>query len=107
MSVLALKLLLFLLNVAGHIRTRRGPDVARGPDVVHHCCIRYIAVVGYSNNQSTIYRTCLSTVCFRTLESLFDVSLYTTCSKNYFCSSCFTIGLHQGCATLGTVIDTS
>src|SRR6218665_2631544 len=37
MSVLALKLLLFLLDVAGHIRTRRGPDVARGPDVVHHC----------------------------------------------------------------------
>src|SRR6218665_4134191 len=54
-------------------------------------CIRHIAVVGYSNIQQTIYRTCLSTVCFRTLESLFDVSLYTTCSENYFCSSCFTI----------------
>ena len=26
-----------MLDVAGHIRTRRGPGVARGPDVVHHC----------------------------------------------------------------------
>ena len=26
---------IFLLRVAGHMRTRRGPDVARGPDVVH------------------------------------------------------------------------
>jgi len=24
------------LDTAGHTRTRRGPDVARGPDVVHH-----------------------------------------------------------------------
>ena len=27
----------FLLDLAGHLTTRRGPDVARGPDVVHHC----------------------------------------------------------------------
>jgi len=27
----------FLLGIAGHMTTRRGPDVARGPDVVHHC----------------------------------------------------------------------
>jgi len=27
---------LSLLDTAGHMRTRRGPDVARGPDVVHH-----------------------------------------------------------------------
>jgi len=26
----------FLLGIAGHITTRRGSDVARGPDVVHH-----------------------------------------------------------------------
>jgi len=23
--------------MASHLATRRGPDVARGPDVVHHC----------------------------------------------------------------------
>ena len=33
------KLVMFLLDVAGHMTTRRGPDVARGPDVVHHCSI--------------------------------------------------------------------
>src|SRR6218665_696914 len=37
MSVSTFKKSLFLLDVAGHIGTRRGPDVARGPDVVHHC----------------------------------------------------------------------
>ncbi len=26
----------FLVDIAGHLTTRRGPDVARGPDVVHH-----------------------------------------------------------------------
>src|SRR6218665_1767142 len=31
-----LKIITFLLDPAGHTRTRRGPDVARGPDVVHH-----------------------------------------------------------------------
>jgi len=30
---------IFLLGVAGHMTTRRGPDVARGPDVVHHWSI--------------------------------------------------------------------
>src|SRR6218665_2072429 len=29
----------FLLGIAGDMTTRRGPDVARGPDVVHHCFI--------------------------------------------------------------------
>jgi len=26
------------LDTAGHKWARRGPDVARGPDVVHHWC---------------------------------------------------------------------
>ena len=30
------KSLFSLLDIAGHMATRRGPDVARGPDVVHH-----------------------------------------------------------------------
>src|SRR6218665_3131921 len=34
------KLWIFLLGIAAHMRTRRGPDVARGPDVVHPCCTR-------------------------------------------------------------------
>src|SRR6218665_2547442 len=34
---MSLKLSRFLLDTAGHLRPRRGPDVARGPDVVHHC----------------------------------------------------------------------
>ena len=28
---------LILLDMAGHILSRRGPDVSRCPDVVHHC----------------------------------------------------------------------
>src|SRR6218665_2983992 len=32
------ELVILLLNIAGHMTTRRGPDVARGPDVVHHWC---------------------------------------------------------------------
>jgi len=32
---------IFQLGVAGHMTTRRGPDVARGPDVVHHCYITF------------------------------------------------------------------
>jgi len=31
------ELVIFLLEIAGHMTTRSGPDVARGPDVVHHC----------------------------------------------------------------------
>ena len=29
----------FLFTVAGHMTTRRGPDVTRGPDIVHLCFI--------------------------------------------------------------------
>jgi len=36
MYVSVLKSRFFLLDLAGHLTTRRGPDVARGPDVVHH-----------------------------------------------------------------------
>jgi len=36
-KVLGTKYGIFLLGVAGHMTTHRGPDLARGPDVVHHC----------------------------------------------------------------------
>src|SRR6218665_3996282 len=32
----------FLFGLAGHLTTRRGPDVARGPDVVHHWCKAFL-----------------------------------------------------------------
>src|SRR6218665_3522275 len=35
LNVWTSKYSLFLLDTAGHTRTPRGPDVARGPDVVH------------------------------------------------------------------------
>jgi len=34
-----LKTVTFLVGHRGHIRTRRGPNVAREQDVVHHCTI--------------------------------------------------------------------
>ena len=37
-KMLGAKLWIFLLGVTGHTRTRHGPDVARGPDVMHHWC---------------------------------------------------------------------
>ena len=37
MQVLILKYSLFQLDAAGHMTTRREPDVARWADVVHHC----------------------------------------------------------------------
>jgi len=49
---------LFLLDTAGHTRTRRGPDVARGPDVVHHCCRPTTGVLQKIFDTSTISRHC-------------------------------------------------
>src|SRR6218665_4123850 len=60
MSVSTFKKSLFLLDVAGHIGTRRGPDLARGPDVVHHC-IRLSDNDACQMHSTMIYITCIDT----------------------------------------------
>jgi len=39
---------IFLLELVGHLTTRCGPDVARGPDVVYHCLNAF--KTAYKNN---------------------------------------------------------
>ena len=49
-EVLGAKYGIFLLAMAGHMTTHRGPDVARGPDVVHHWHRRYRQQAIFASN---------------------------------------------------------
>jgi len=56
------------MDVAGHIITRRWPDVVRGPDVVHHChkdfpLMRYLMFLSFhleNNNAWTFHEVNLN-----------------------------------------------
>ena len=43
-KVLEAKYGIFMLRVAGHITPRRGPDLTRGPDAVHHVILSVASV---------------------------------------------------------------
>src|SRR6218665_1698536 len=58
-----------LFNIVGHITTRRGPDVARGPDVVHHfpkSCSTYLLLLNFLGPATPVFKPRPTTPNFQT-----------------------------------------
>src|SRR6218665_4050350 len=78
MSVPVLKSRLLRLDMAGHLTTRRGQDVACGPDVVHHCTTPLIlshqSVIETSS--FTVMGTNYLTASYNYFLTTFEISSY-------------------------------
>ena len=77
--------------MAGHITTRRGPDVPRGPDVVHHCFTLQAPRKALDHNIiEPILGSKNSCKCNRDLE-LYKESLSSPTEVGLFSDSCNSI----------------
>src|SRR6218665_369471 len=105
-SVAVLKSRFFRLDTAGHMTTRRGPDVARGPDVVHHWRINSdtvsITVVGETSEKlrlreplykwlNTIQYVCMYDIVYINVHiciiyCMYILYAYNVCVCMYICT---------------------